>query len=63
VYLEERTVDVNIRRLRKILEVAKLDHYIQTVRSHGYRFVAEESHFRLWPANSSSWSIPVQARK
>ena len=43
VYLEERTVDVHIRRLRKILEVANLDHYIQTVRSHGYRFVAEEN--------------------
>lgn len=42
VYLEERTVDVHIRRLRKILQPAKLDHYIQTVRSHGYRFVAED---------------------
>jgi two-component system phosphate regulon response regulator PhoB len=42
VFLEERTVDVHIRRLRKILQVAKLDHYIQTVRSHGYRFVVEE---------------------
>ena len=40
VFLEERTVDVHIRRLRKILETAGLDHYIQTVRSHGYRFVA-----------------------
>jgi two-component system phosphate regulon response regulator PhoB len=40
VFLEERTVDVHIRRLRKILEAAKLDHYIQTVRSHGYRFVS-----------------------
>ncbi|MFC1702817.1 winged helix-turn-helix domain-containing protein [Pseudomonadota bacterium] len=30
VFLEERTVDVHIRRLRKILEAAKLDHYIQT---------------------------------
>ena len=40
VFLEERTVDVHIRRLRKILEPAKLDHYIQTVRSHGYRFVS-----------------------
>ena len=39
VFLEERTVDVHIRRLRKILGTAKLDHYIQTVRSHGYRFV------------------------
>jgi len=43
VFLEERTVDVHIRRLRKILAKAKLDHYIQTVRSHGYRFVAEDS--------------------
>lgn len=43
VFLEERTVDVHIRRLRKILEVAKLDHYVQTVRSHGYRFVTEEN--------------------
>jgi len=43
VFLEERTVDVHIRRLRKILEVANLDHYIQTVRSHGYRFVTEEN--------------------
>ena len=42
VFLEERTVDVHIRRLRKILQPAKLDHYIQTVRSHGYRFVTAE---------------------
>ena len=41
VFLEERTVDVHIRRLRKILKTAELDHYVQTVRSHGYRFVAE----------------------
>jgi len=39
VFIEERTVDVHIRRLRKILEKAQLAHYIQTVRSHGYRFV------------------------
>jgi len=43
VFLEERTVDVHIRRLRKILATAKIDHYLQTVRSHGYRFVAEGS--------------------
>lgn len=42
VFLEERTVDVHIRRLRKILQTAQLDHYIQTVRSHGYRFVATD---------------------
>jgi two-component system phosphate regulon response regulator PhoB len=43
VYIEERTVDVHIRRLRKILDTAKLQHYIQTVRSHGYRFVASDA--------------------
>ena len=42
-YLEERTVDVHIRRLRKILQVANLDHYIQTVRGHGYRFASKET--------------------
>ena len=41
VFLEERTVDVHIRRLRKVLAGENLDHYIQTVRSHGYRFFAE----------------------
>jgi two-component system phosphate regulon response regulator PhoB len=40
-YLEERTVDVHIRRLRKALEVAGLDHFVQTVRGHGYRFLAD----------------------
>jgi two-component system, OmpR family, phosphate regulon response regulator PhoB len=38
VYVEERTVDVHIRRLRKALEDFKVDHYIQTVRGAGYRF-------------------------
>lgn len=40
-YLEERTVDVHIRRLRKALEPARVSHYLQTVRGHGYRFLAE----------------------
>ena len=40
VYVEERTVDVHIRRLRKILEPFQYDRYIQTVRSVGYRFSA-----------------------
>lgn len=40
-YLEERTVDVHIRRLRKALEPAGTSHYLQTVRGHGYRFLAE----------------------
>jgi two-component system phosphate regulon response regulator PhoB len=38
VFLEERTVDVHIRRLRKALEPAGLDTYIHTVRGAGYRF-------------------------
>ncbi len=40
VYVEERTVDVHIRRLRKILQPHGFDAYIQTVRSVGYRFSA-----------------------
>ncbi len=40
VYVEERTVDVHIRRLRKTLEPAQLDSMVQTVRGSGYRFSA-----------------------
>ncbi len=40
VYVEERTVDVHIRRLRKCLEPYRLDPMIQTVRGAGYRFSA-----------------------
>jgi two-component system, OmpR family, phosphate regulon response regulator PhoB len=38
VYVEERTVDVHIRRLRKALEGHGYDRFIQTVRGAGYRF-------------------------
>jgi two-component system phosphate regulon response regulator PhoB len=38
VYIEDRTVDVHIRRLRKALEEHGVDHFIQTVRGTGYRF-------------------------
>jgi two-component system phosphate regulon response regulator PhoB len=41
VYIEERTVDVHIRRLRKALEQSEHDHLIQTVRGVGYRFSEE----------------------
>ena len=41
VFVEERTVDVHIRRLRKALEPTGHDRLIQTVRSAGYRFSAE----------------------
>ena len=40
VYVEERTVDVHIRRLRKTLESTALDNMVQTVRGAGYRFSA-----------------------
>src|SRR3984957_7178699 len=38
VYVEERTVDVHIRRLRKTLEPFRFDGLGQTVRGAGYRF-------------------------
>ncbi len=41
-YVEERTVDVHIRRLRKALEPYALDRLVQTVRGSGYRFSARE---------------------
>jgi len=40
VYVEERTVDVHVRRLRKALEPHGIEHYVQTVRGAGYRFSA-----------------------
>lgn len=41
VYLEERTVDVHIRRLRMALQITGQHRYVQTVRGHGYRFLAD----------------------
>ncbi len=38
VFVEDRTVDVHIRRLRKALEEAGKDELVQTVRGAGYRF-------------------------
>lgn len=38
VYVEDRTVDVHIRRLRKVLEIDGHDKMVQTVRGTGYRF-------------------------
>ncbi len=40
VYIEERTVDVHIRRLRLALEPTKHDGMIETVRGSGYRLSA-----------------------
>ncbi|MBT7720362.1 MAG: phosphate regulon transcriptional regulator PhoB [Halieaceae bacterium] len=44
VYLEERTIDVHIRRLRKALQTDHADYgeLIQTVRGIGYRFASRE---------------------
>jgi two-component system phosphate regulon response regulator PhoB len=42
VYVEERTVDVHIRRLRKSLEPSGFDRFVQTVRGAGYRFSAQQ---------------------
>ncbi len=43
VYLEERTVDVHIRRLRKALTPYGYECYIQTVHGSGYRFSPDSS--------------------
>lgn len=41
VYVEERTIDVHVRRLRKSLEKYGMDRLVQTVRGSGYRFSAK----------------------
>ena len=38
VYIEDRTIDVHIKRLRKLLRPHDCDKLIQTVRGTGYRF-------------------------
>lgn len=43
VYIEERTVDVHIRRLRKILARHQREDWLQTVRGFGYRFSEKSS--------------------
>ena len=43
VYVEERTVDVHIRRLRKALTESGYDKLVQTVRGAGYRFSPGEA--------------------
>jgi two-component system phosphate regulon response regulator PhoB len=42
VYVEERTVDVHILRLRKALKPFGLQHLVQTVRGVGYRYLQPE---------------------
>ena len=42
VYVDDRTVDVHIRRVRKVLEPYSCDSYIKTVRGIGYRFTCSD---------------------
>ena len=41
-FVEERTVDVHILRLRKLLKTYNCHTMVQTVRGYGYRFVINE---------------------
>ena len=43
VFVEERTVDVHIRRLRKALTSTGFHKLIQTVRGGGYKFISEKT--------------------
>lgn len=43
VYVEERTVDVHVRRLRQALSRGGADRFVQTVRGAGYRFSIREA--------------------
>ena len=42
VYIEERTIDVHIRRLRLALQPFDCAHMIETVRGGGYRLAAPQ---------------------
>ena len=52
VYLDERTVDAHVGRLRSALQPSGHDAHIQTVRGSGYRFVVawEARQRRGWPS-------------
>lgn len=47
VFIEDRTVDVHIRRLRKILESVGKENLVQTVRGTGYRFSVTHNEERI----------------
>ena len=47
IFVEERTVDVHIRRLRKALTSTGFNKLIQTVRGGGYKFVSEKINLSL----------------
>jgi two-component system phosphate regulon response regulator PhoB len=50
VFLEERTVDVHIRRLRHALSPTEHHHLVETVRGSGYRFAIQETAREAQPA-------------
>ena len=52
--VDERTVDVNVQRLRKILSEFGFESYLQTVRGFGYRFSAPMRGAGDLPAAASS---------
>src|SRR5690606_39765829 len=59
VYVEERTVDVHIRRLRKTLEPFGLEGMVQTVRGAGYRFSATAGWTTRWWAGTGACLPPA----
>ncbi|MBN7919680.1 winged helix-turn-helix domain-containing protein, partial [Stenotrophomonas maltophilia] len=58
VYVEERTIDVHIRRLRKTLEPFNAENMVQTVRGAGYRFSTATESRR---AGTAHLQVPVPA--
>src|SRR5690606_32389574 len=64
VYIEERTVDVHIRRLRLALRPTGHDRLIETVRGGGYRLAAacSASSASGSRCSRSSWAPPCSAR-
>jgi len=51
VFLDERTVDAHVGRLRSALQASGHHDHIETVRGSGYRFVAWDSRVKLgWQA-------------
>ena len=62
VFVEERTVDVHIRRLRQALEPSGLDGLLETVRGVGYRFRRNLPRIHeISPAADSGSGLPRQA--
>ena len=54
VFIEERTVDVHVKRLREALSTVQCAHMIETVRGAGYRLTQQSSSLAPSPAASLS---------